>query len=94
MDADEEAWLKHQLAISRDYHARLAIIIEATETATAHESDCDVCAHILTMIPKDVPEFVTSFDRSGPVLDREDIPVGIWTFPRREFLWHESRHGG
>lgn len=94
MDADEEAWLEQQLAISRDYNARLAIILEATETATEHESGCDVCVHILTMIPKEVPEFVASFDRAGPVLDRERIPVGIWTFPRRDFLWHERRHGG
>ena len=90
---DEDAWLEQQLAISRDFHARLAIITEAFTTATAHEYDCDVCAHILTMIPIDVPEFVAAFDRTGPVLDHDRIEVGgIWTFTRRDFLWHESRH--
>jgi hypothetical protein len=94
VDEGEEAWLERQLAVSRDYHARLAIITEAVDTATSHERDCDVCAHILTMIPGDVPGFVAAFDRAGPVLNHDLIEVGdIWSFTRRDFLWHESRHG-
>jgi hypothetical protein len=90
---EERAWLDRQMERSRIYHERLAIITEAWDTATAHEADCDVCAHILTMIPRDVPEFVAAFDRAGPVLDQERITVGgIWSFPRKDFLWHGSGH--
>jgi hypothetical protein len=93
MDENMEAWVEYWAAESRAYHERLAIITEAFDTATAHESDCDVCAHILTLIPRDIPEFQAAFDRAGPVLDHELIEVGgIWAFPRRDFLWHESHH--
>jgi hypothetical protein len=91
---EDRAWFDLQMERSRIYHERLAIIIDVQNTATDHEADCDVCAHILTMIPRDVPEFVAAFDRAGPVLDDQRVTIGgIWSFPRRDFLWHESRHG-
>jgi len=53
-----------------------------------------VCAHIFEMTPRDVPDFLAAFDRSGSVLDQDRITVGgIWTFARRDFLYHESDHG-
>ena len=65
-DAEGQAWYVHQLALSREYHARLAVITAAFATAQAHEGDCDVCAAILDIIPRDIPNFSMPSTGSGP----------------------------
>jgi hypothetical protein len=91
---EARAWVEYWYEVGRQHREMMARIVAAFDTAGAHEADCDVCAHILTMVPRDVPDFLDAFDRAGPVLDHALITVGgIWSFPRRDFLWHERRHG-
>lgn len=86
--------LDRWIAISNDYHARLAVILDATETASEHEGDCEVCAVILEIKPRDVPDFLAALEHVGPILGQESITVGgVWTFSREAYLWHESQHG-
>ena len=74
--------------------AMMDLIQDALVVASINRAKCDVCAHIFEMTPRDVPDFLAAFDRSGPVLDQDRITVGgIWTFARRDFLYHESDHG-
>jgi hypothetical protein len=85
------------MAISDAYHAELSIITAAFAMATEHEADCDVCAAIIDMVPRDVPAFIAALDRVGPMsgpLAPEPVTVGgVWTFSRDAILWHESQHG-
>ena len=95
-DSDEDlaAWVEYWVEVGRQHRAMMDLIQDALVVASINRAECDVCAHIVEMTPRDVPDFLAAFDRSGSVLDQDRITVGgIWTFARRDFLYHESDHG-